>query len=43
MQEEMESKEMISLWINPNKHWLEKTMQINNVQVTGQKSKTGQT
>lgn len=24
MQEEMESKEMISRWINPNKHGLEK-------------------
>lgn len=26
--QEMESKEMISIWINPNKHWLEK-IQIN--------------
>lgn len=25
-QEEMESKEMISIWVNPNKHWLEKTI-----------------
>lgn len=39
MQEEMESKEMISIWMNPNKHWLEETTGIKNSQVVGEERK----
>lgn len=39
----MQGKAMISIGINPNKHWMEKTIPKNNVHVAGEKRKKGQT